>query len=193
MSDFRLTTPPRWTSRFEDHPEPPIPRLTIDTEAGDDSSSSGHPDCVSYCTTPESTPPTSPTILRDHELSYAEDAAETSTRLTLLACLLVGLALSLWEPAPKPTGVSVHFADRPFESALLALKHAWPEGRRGVAVFLLITFGVVMVVRSVMSQRAGAAVRRPDEKNSLPWGLRGSDVVNMESQMSVFWEGMRVQ
>lgn len=133
-------------------------------------------------------------MLRRHELSYAEDTAEISTRMALLACLIVGLALSLWEPAPQPAGMSVRFADSPFQSALLALKHAWPEGRRGVAVFLLITFGIVMVVRSVMHQRAGAAVRsRSDEKNSLSWGLRGKDMVNMDSQMSVFWEGMRVQ
>ncbi|KZV68149.1 hypothetical protein PENSPDRAFT_687515 [Peniophora sp. CONT] len=192
MSDFQSTTPPRWTSRFETHPEPPTLRLSVPTDEDDDSGSSGHPDCVSYCTTPASTPPTSPTLLHRHELSYAEDTAELSTRITLLSCLLVGLALSLWEPAPLPPGITVRFADRPFQSALLALKHAWPEGRRGVAVFLLVTFGIIMVVRSIMHQRAGAAVR-PDEKNSLPWGLRGRDMVNMESQMAIFWEGLRVQ
>ena len=169
-----------------------MPRLTISTDERDDSSSSGNPDCVSYCTTPESAPPTSPTTLRHHEQSYAEDTAETSTRITLLACLFLGLALSLWEPAPIPAGMSVRFADRPFESALLALKDAWPEGRRGVAIFLLITFGVVMVVRSVMRQRASSTIH-PDEKNSLPWGPGGRDMVNLESQMSIFWEGMRVQ
>lgn len=194
MNEYRSTPPPpRWTSRFESYPEPPLPRLSIPTEDDDDSGSSGEPETVSYCTSPESTPPTSPTLLRSHELSYAEDTAEISTRMTLLACLLVGLALSLWEPAPLPSGdVTVRFADRPFQSALLALKHAWPEGKRGVAVFLLATFGIVMVVRSVMHQRAGTAVR-PDEKNNLPWGLRGRDMVNMESQMSIFWEGLRVQ